>query len=452
MSVTADQPSTAFVSKAPRLGFISGFDGIRGLFVMMMILEHIFPGSFESFSLVLDSFFVMSAFLIVSLLMQEHRDNGRVDLKKFYQRRAVRLLPSAYASFIVWFIIGVIAVLVGFRPDGHNLLVEVCKDIAAAFTYTYHLVFPVGLAAIAPQEGLRPMGHLWSLSMEEQFYMVVAITIIVCIRKNWIRPLAGLCVVLAAYICWARFHLDFGPWPGRQINDSIWTRGLQLLWIQRPDALLLGVVAAVINAHLSDATAERFRKPILAFGWFGMAVLWFTLIWSSKAIHSLGWPFYIPNIPERVAYHGQIMLCGPKHGPLVPCADRMWFVRIGHNLAWISITPVMFCMARYKDWLPNRVLGIAPLRTLGRMSYTLYVWHMIGILLVSGAVENASRPVQLIVKEAAVFAVSWPVYRFIEQRALKRKLRYSAEKETLDLRTGKMVEIAVEAPPDAPES
>ena len=440
---------TAFVSKAPRLGFIPGFDGLRGVFVMMMITEHIFPGNFESVSLVLDSFFVMSAFLIVSLLMQEHRDNGAVDLKKFYQRRAVRLLPSAYVHFIVWLIIGAIATFVlDVRFEGRNLFAEVAKDVAAAFTYTYHLVFPLGLAAVAPEEGFRPMGHLWSLSVEEQFYMFVAITIVVCLRKNLIRPLAVVCALCAAYIAWSRFHMDLGPWPGRELGDSLHSRGLQLLWMQRPDALLIGVVAAVINAHCTEEFMQRWRKPMLVVGWTGLGILAFSLMWSSKFLHeSLGWPFYLENIPERASFAGDVLRCGPKGEPLVDCSNQLWFFQIGHNLSLISIAPVMFVMARYKDWLPNQILGIKQLRTLGRMSYTLYVWHLLGIIAVTGAVENSSRPVQFVVKMAAVFAVSWPVYHFVEQRALKVKLRYSSEKETLDMRTGQMVSTS---PPDQP--
>jgi len=429
-----------FETRAPKLGFIAGFDGIRGVFVIMMITEHIFPGNFESFSLVLDAFFLMSAFLIVSLLMQEQRENGAVNMKKFYQRRAVRLLPSAYLHFVVWLIIGAVVTAAGVRVDGRNLLVEVCKDVAAAFTYTYHLVFPVGLAAVAPDEGLRPMGHLWSLSVEEQFYVIVAITVVVCLRRNWMRQLAVVCAVTSAYIVWSRYHMDLGPWPGSDVSDSIWSRGLQLLWMQRPDALLIGVVVAVINAYLPAGATERWRAPLKVMGWLGFLLLAFTLIWSSEAAHKLGWPFYIPNLPDKVSFTQGVLQCRSESGVLTNCGDTTWFFRIGHNFSAISIAPVMFCLARFPEWLPNKILGFKLFRTLGRMSYTLYVWHILAILAVTGAVENSARPVQFVVKLAAVFAVSWPVYHFVEQKALKRKIRYSAEKQTLDLSTGKMVD------------
>ena len=73
----------AFVTEAPRLGFVGGFDGMRGIGVVIVLLGHIFPDGTDSFNPIVDVFFVISAFLIVSLLMQERRQNGRIDLRRF---------------------------------------------------------------------------------------------------------------------------------------------------------------------------------------------------------------------------------------------------------------------------------------------------------------------------------------------------------------------------------
>ena len=85
-----------WVSKAPRLRHVAPFDGIRGFGVIGVMAGHALPDATLSFSAIVDVFFVISGFLITTLLLQEHRDTGRVDVRKFYARRILRLLPALY--------------------------------------------------------------------------------------------------------------------------------------------------------------------------------------------------------------------------------------------------------------------------------------------------------------------------------------------------------------------
>jgi peptidoglycan/LPS O-acetylase OafA/YrhL len=102
---TKGAASPAFVSEAPRLGFVGGFDGVRGIGIMMVLFNHAYSELSPSFAGIIDVFFVMSAFLIVTLLMQEHRDQDTINMRKFYARRAVRLLPSAYLCILAWVVV-----------------------------------------------------------------------------------------------------------------------------------------------------------------------------------------------------------------------------------------------------------------------------------------------------------------------------------------------------------
>ena len=77
-----------FVSKAPKLGLVGSFDGLRGMGVCMLLVGHALFGYVESWVTIIDAFFVLSGFLITTLLIQEHRSTKTIDLKKFYQRRA----------------------------------------------------------------------------------------------------------------------------------------------------------------------------------------------------------------------------------------------------------------------------------------------------------------------------------------------------------------------------
>ncbi|MHB1140057.1 MAG: acyltransferase family protein, partial [Microthrixaceae bacterium] len=93
-----------FLSRAPRLGFVGGFDGVRGIGILMVLFNHAYSDLSPSFAGIIDVFFVMSAFLIVTLLMQEYRDRDGIDMRKFYARRVVRLLPSAYLCLLAWIV------------------------------------------------------------------------------------------------------------------------------------------------------------------------------------------------------------------------------------------------------------------------------------------------------------------------------------------------------------
>ena len=154
-----------FVSSAPKLGLVGGFDGIRGIGVMMVLVGHALFVYFESLVTIVDTFFVLSGFLITTLLLQEHRNTGDIGLRKFYARRAVRLLPSVWLFCAVWIVIGVIGTVLHIEAIS---LKGILEDSAAAVAYVYHLFFPNGLYMIEPDvQNNRYMWHLWTLSVEE---------------------------------------------------------------------------------------------------------------------------------------------------------------------------------------------------------------------------------------------------------------------------------------------
>ncbi|MCB1256878.1 MAG: acyltransferase, partial [Microthrixaceae bacterium] len=241
----------AFTSVAPRLGFVGGFDGIRGIGILGVLAVHAYPDIGPSIAGYIDIFFVLSAFLIVSLLMQEHRAHDHIDMRKFYARRGIRLLPSAYLCLAAWIILTALF----FR----DRLVWVLQDAAAAALYVYNLIFPVGLITVDPVVGSqRSIDQFWSLAVEEQFYFVIAVTVLICIRKNWMTQLAVIMVGLATYIGLARWMGQSGPWPfTTPTNSSVAARGISMLWLSRYDSLMWGVALAVLNARLPDPLSDK---------------------------------------------------------------------------------------------------------------------------------------------------------------------------------------------------
>ena len=425
---TTEKPPTQFVSRAPKLGMVNGFDGIRGIGVCMVLVGHALFQYVESWVTIVDTFFVLSGFLITTLLLQETRSTGTIDLKKFYSRRAIRLLPSLWLFVGVWLVISTVSTLVGFEPLS---LRYVGQDAAAALLYVYHLFFPNGLSVIEPDvQANRVMWHLWTLSIEEWFYAVIGGTVLICVRKKWIAQLGGVMIASFLAVGVARWYAYTGFWQ----DDSHMIPGVRMALLQRPDALMLGVAMATFNAYLTEERLERWRRGLLVGGTVGL-VVWFTMLnLSSGFVRKLGGPYfdYLP--------------AGPAEFTRPQMLDTMYWFRFGHTLGALSFAAILICLVRCREWWLSRLWSWGPFCWMGRLSYTLYIWHalpyIILIALIGG--EDASLPVQLLrtpILIAAAFAISLPVYYLVELRVLRLKLRFSAEKEVLDLRTGKMVQV-----------
>ena len=424
---TRGAASSAYVSEAPRLGFVGGFDGVRGIGILMVLFNHAYSDLSPSFAGIIDVFFVMSAFLIVTLLMQEHRDQDTINMRKFYARRAVRLLPSAYLCILAW-------VVVCLLFDRERLAV-LWQEAVAAITYVYEFVFPVGLGSVDPSMvGKTSIDQFWSLAVEEQFYLVIAVTVLVCIRRRWMTQLAVVLAVVAAWIGYQRWAGHAGPVPIPDNPDSpSLQRGLSLFWLSRPDSLMWGVGLAVLNSRLPDPLPERWRRWLPRVGFVGLVVASISMLVASGFLKStadkVGVPYpFVPMAP-LTAVQGQ---------------DRIYWINFGHTVTALAFAPAMLAMARIKDWAPNRALSWKPLRFLGRMSYTVYVWHTFFyfiILDLLGGNEVLGEKTRVPILAAVTVVACLPIFYGVERRMLRVKLRFSSEKEVLDLNTGKMVSV-----------
>src|SRR3712207_1531765 len=149
----------------PRLAHMPGLDGLRALAVIAVLLYHAeltwIPGGF----LGVEVFFVISGYLITALLLEERRRQGRINLVGFWMRRARRLLPALYLLLVVTLTFAVV-----FLPGEVAGLRE---DALAAFGYVTNWYLIVGEESYFESVG-RPslLQHLWSLAVEEQFYVL----------------------------------------------------------------------------------------------------------------------------------------------------------------------------------------------------------------------------------------------------------------------------------------
>ncbi len=421
--MTATRNDTRFVSVAPKLGFVGPFDGFRGVGVLVAMWIHAVPHSIESWGAVVDMFFMLSAFLIVTLLLQESRTNGTINLKKFFIRRAVRLLPSVWLFCSIWLVIGAVGQALGIKGVR---FIEIAKDVGAAVTYLYHVIFPTGLFILHPTaQNHRVMWHLWTLGVEEHFYLIIAPLVIVCVARRWIKQLGVLMGILFVTIGVMRWMAFTGP-----VMSPSAIPGVRLAFIQRPDVLMLGVLLAVLNAHFTVEKAERWRKPLTAIGSVAFGAWLIINSLSCEWLQKLGLP-YVPFLPQ----HSDPFT---RHQML----RHMYWFRFGHTLGAIAFACVTICLVRYSDWWLSRLMSWQPARWTGRMSYTLYIWHalpyLILIKLTGEGYPNVSHAFEVIRVPflfAVTFAIAIPVFYKVEQPALALKNRFATDKDSLDLRT-----------------
>ena len=414
-----------WVSAAPKLGFVGAFDGVRGIGVCMVLVGHALFHYVESWVTIVDTFFVMSGFLISTLLMQESRSTGTINLRKFFTRRGIRLLPSVWLFCAVWLVLGSVGQMIGIKGLS---VVEVGKDALASVTYLYHVFYPNGLYIIHPHmQNQRTMWHLWTLSVEEHFYFIIPGLTLWCLRRNKIKLLGWAMALGALAIGIARLAAFTGPLMGDHMIS-----GIRLAFLQRPDALMIGVLLAIINAHVTAEMGERIRRPLIAAATVAL-VVWFAMLnLSSGLVHKLGGPYfeYLPS--------------GPSQSTHAEMVNKWYWFRFGHSLGAVSFAIILFCLCRYPEWWLARIWSWRFFRWMGRLSYTLYVWHAMPylIIIVATGGEDAPLSTQLLrtpVLIASAFAVSIPVFYLVEMRVLKMKLKFASEPESVDLRTGKMV-------------
>jgi peptidoglycan/LPS O-acetylase OafA/YrhL len=326
-------PRTAPHSRTHRstLGYLPGLDGLRAVSVLAVLaFHHYFIGGHEQgFApggfLGVEVFFVVSGYLITSLLLAERRETGRVSLQRFWLRRARRLLPALYALLAV-----IILYALLFLPDSINALKS---NTLAALSYTSNWWLIISHQSYASEAG-RPalLKHLWSLAIEEQFYLFWPPLLVLGLRKlgrqKMLTTMFGVALASSALMA----VLVSGS-----INAAYYGTETRL------SGLLLGSMMAFFFApyQIRGKPGRGVRVVLDLAGLVGMAVL----IWSFRH-------FTFPSLPtsDSSVFRGGFLL--------VDVATVLVIASVVHPRS---------------DAGP--ILGCRPLRWIGLRSYSLYLWH-----------------------------------------------------------------------------
>jgi peptidoglycan/LPS O-acetylase OafA/YrhL len=354
---------------APKLGYQPGFDGIRALGAIVIVLFHAQLG-FSNGTVGVDIFFVLSGFLITSLLLSEHQRSRGLDFRRFYRRRALRLLPAYFATVIVCVAISVIWSVAGTLRGA-----------------VFSLFYVSNWAEALGSKGLGLLDHTWSLSIEEQFYLLCPLGLVLLFKLSPHRYLPRVLV--------------FGV----------------LFVLGTAEAIFL---AARGHDNYVYAATET-RAPALLAGCI-TAMFVFEAQKRGTLLPDIGRRFRWVGLPALVA----LILIAAVH----PGSTFVMVSAIRPSVEVLSILVILGAL--YPAGLLRKALANQPAVAVGKVSYGVYLWNFPIFFLLDRHFGLRGNPGIAIVGLIITAIVCTLSYRFIELPFLRIKAQEARQPRHLE--------------------
>ncbi|HEY2793854.1 MAG TPA: acyltransferase family protein [Micromonosporaceae bacterium] len=395
---------------ATSFGYSPALDGLRAFAVASVVLFHAGVSGINGGFLGVDTFFVLSGFLITSLLLAESVRNGRISLKTFWFRRARRLMPALLAMLLATVVAG------HYLLDSDDLKLLRADGLAAlGYIANWRMIWR-GTGYVAATATPSPLQHTWSLGIEEQFYLLWPLIIaglvawVAVARTRWV--LLGFCgvgIIVSELLC-AHFYSPDDISRAYYGTDS------------RAQALLIGAALAAILTPTRAAPEPRHRRT----GHPALGLL--ALIGAGVTL----WLWHFAGDNARWMYDGGLTVAALATAMLI---------------AHVIVSP---------SSPTARFLALPPLVGLGRISYGVYLWHWPLFTFVNADNTGLSRWPLLAVRLLGTLAVAITSYYLIEQPIRKGGLtRLLPKRVPVGVTVGAFAVLAativlVTAPPPQP--
>jgi len=352
------------------MGHIDALDGIRAVAITMVLVFHLgFPWAHGGYVGV-DIFFVLSGFLITGLLVQEHRTTGEIALRRFWARRARRLLPALCLLLLV------LAAVSAANPRLLSPTDLESNGLATLFyVQNWHLILLSKHQLLVQAFFPSPLLHTWSLAVEEQFYLVWPLIVVLALRRDRL----------------GRLH------PHR-IHTVV-------------------VVGAVASAVAMAAMALAGAPPLSIYYDSGTRAFEL-LIGAGLALwFPLGGPASRPRHPRRTTAIAGTVSLGLLVGytVLVSGIDPRWIYEGGLVAASLVAAVLVWSATTAPGSLVGRALACPPVRALGRISYGVYLWHWPVLVLLSAHRVGFGGGPLMVVQVAITLAAALTSWFLVER-------------------------------------
>jgi peptidoglycan/LPS O-acetylase OafA/YrhL len=371
MIVPGKAPARVASNRAAALPRRADLQGLRAVAILLVALNHAGIGFLRGGFVGVDVFFVLSGFLITGLLVAEATNRGFVSFAAFYARRGRRILPAATLTLVV-------SDLVAYHLLNFVRAKEVIQDSVWASLFGANIHFAnIGTQYFARGQPPSALQHFWSLSVEEQFYVVWPMLLsLVLFRTVFMRrarrgtPPGGRAMrrltfvivgVVAASLAWSVHYT--GTAPGAAFFSSF-TRAWELG---------LGAVLA-IEAHRFKRLPDR---ALVVIGWLGLVLVGIAAVGFSSTTAIPGYAALLPTV----------------------------------GAAFVIVADID---GRLQKLGAGRLLSLAPLGYIGDRSYTLYLWHWPVLIIALVYVGHSLSVETNLLLLAGAFVLSMFTYKFFE--------------------------------------
>ncbi|MDO4631442.1 MAG: acyltransferase family protein [Corynebacterium sp.] len=395
--VDKSQPTT---TQKPRFKIrrVLAIDGLRGLAVLVVVLYHFFhqaaPGGFMG----VDMFFVLSGFLITSLLLREQAVTDRINLLQFWKRRVRRIFPAA---FTVLFVVTAIAGIIG-----GDAAVGLFNQFLGTIFFANNWVQIAGSESYFADSGVQIFAHYWSLAVEEQFYVIFPLIFILLAKlQPKIAKTTIVALILISFALMLRFY-DPAADPTRVYYGT--------------DTHSFGLLIGVLVAYLTTTT--------------------------NPAAETDSWPVKIlcnhAKLTTTTAVVAFILLLLM----VFTVADTSAFTYRGGLLLASILTAIVLTTLLIETGPIHAIMVHPVLRWLGERSFSLYLWHWPIVVLIKQLTLNNHMVLSQWTIGAIAFALSIPIshysYMWIET-PIRRNGYRGLWKKNNNLRRGAFALVAV---------